>query len=260
MNCTRQFVILLYAIRYIGYTETIQSLILRDKPMNPTLTAFLQETELDDLLTLAGQIDQLDDDDRAAVEAVVAQWSDQQAVANLLMYPHILPPGIRRETVLKGLHEPVKSYLTLAAVVGLQDRCADFEADHDAIIERLTRITRTAPPVINNRASITLVECSRAADADDIVGIMSHPDNTVKHNILAALINTIGVAAIPPLIEAASADYRLLNDGKAFAQAKLRELEPLLNADGELDESNRYNTSLNAPLLSYIPNLVDFQV
>jgi len=86
-----------------------------------TLASFLATEDLDDLLRAAMELDPPSDHELAVVRSTLHEWRNEQAVANLLFYPHFIPADLRLETVIHGLDEQRQRYYVLAAVVGLQD-------------------------------------------------------------------------------------------------------------------------------------------
>lgn len=206
------------------------------------LQAFLEADDLDRMRQLANDLPPLTQDDQAAVSAHINRWDAPQAVANLLMQPHLIPPSLRRDALLRGLHEPF-TYNTLAALVGLQDH-ADWwsEPDRAAIVQRLVDIIFGARRVLADRASLTLTQYAHPQEADKLIFLLGSPENVVQHNALVALVNMLGVDEARKQIEIAYAARRVTAAGYDYATAHL---------DSAAQDG--------LPLLSYIPNLKAFQ-
>ena len=227
--------------------------------MTHRLDTFLQADDLDTLLQLSKAVATLDQADSDKVASIVQQWADTQAIANLLMYPEFIPPDIRFTALRKGLQSPTTSYLVVAAAVGLQHIADQLTgAEQRVIIERLIDIIQLSPPPASGRCSVTLGKMRCADYADQIVILLSHPADEVKHNILVALIEAIGFKHVLPLVETAFTERRLTIDGKRFAETQLASASPFLQ-DGDIDPAQWSRSDLSAPLLVYIPNLKDYR-
>ncbi len=226
--------------------------------MNQNMEAFLQADELNNLASLAKQAAPLDAADATEIKALVEHWTETQALANLLMYPDIIPSEIRFEALLKGLQSPVKSYLVVAATIGLQRVVSQLsDAEQKAVLDRLLEIIPLSPPTAAGRASVTLSELSRADYADRFVVLLGHPGDMIKHNVLVALIKAVGFAQAQVVIDNAFAERRLIRDGKVFAEAHLAKAKPFVK-DGQIDSATWYQSDLSAPLLPYISNFKDY--
>jgi hypothetical protein len=223
-----------------------------------TLQAFLQTTELDDLAHIANQLDPTTSEIQSSIVQVIHQWQPTQAIANLLMYPMLLPAELRRDALFKGLQAPERSYLTLAAIVGLQRYISELsEADQGLITKQLFEIMLQSRPPISAQASVLLFDCCQAEDADGIISLINHPSDMVKHNVLVTLIETIGLSQLEQLIAAGITDYRVLADGKTYADAQLSLAKTYFH-DGNLDQEQWLLSDFSAPLLPRIPNLVEY--
>lgn len=74
--------------------------------MRPELRRSLAAGDLDLVmraLMLAGEIT---DADRETMRPVIQAWNDTQAVANLLIHPHLMPADLRLPALLRALAEP----------------------------------------------------------------------------------------------------------------------------------------------------------
>lgn len=222
-----------------------------------TLNAFLRSDELDDTITLAHQLN-VQDADMDAIRDAVAAWTDEQAIANLLMYSYLLPDDMRVATLLRGLNQATNTYAVLAALVGLQDLELKLdEGMHTEILNRLIDIIHSAPQITQARATVILNQIARPEDADPLLRLLTHPDEVIRHNILVAFISAVGLQNASAIIEAALKRGTIVPATKAYADAKLAGSERFFK-EGEVDYSAWYLSDLSAPLLTYIPNLKDF--
>lgn len=207
-----------------------------------TLQAFLEAGALDELSQLAADLPPLNAADRAAVTALLEKWDAPQAIANLLMYPHLIPEEIRKDALLRGLNEPM-TYNTLAAVVGLQSAVDGWaESERAALVQRLVVITFSARSLIANRASLTLLNYIHREEADKLIFFLGAPEDVVRHNALLGLVRLFGIAETRAQIKAVATDSRFTQHGSEYG---------ITHLDGVAEE--------DLPLLGYIPNLSDYQ-
>src|SRR5215216_6035392 len=133
--------------------------------------------------------------DSEAALSVLEEWTDQQAVAKVLLYPDLLPQPHRLRFLLKALGEMDFPYYTLAAIVGLQSiEQEEIERESGAreeIKERLFALidhadevmrgwepdaegVHTIDEVIADRASALHWPFVESADAARLVGWLDH--------------------------------------------------------------------------------------
>ena len=96
-----------------------------------TLARLLRSDDLEELAGLAADYEPSAADEQA-VGAVLAEWSDVQAVANLLMYPRLIPADKRVAALVRGLCDD-EGYLRLAAAVGVGQLPPEDLDDDDAV-------------------------------------------------------------------------------------------------------------------------------
>jgi hypothetical protein len=226
--------------------------------MNATLKAFLVTSDLDDLSEARAKLSTLDLDNQAEITRVLQEWTDTQAIANLLMYPDVIPEAERINYLFAGLRENHSKYLVLAAVVGLgQLDIAAFPAlIITEVIDRIIAITKCDSGVIAERASIFLAEKLwhfGGQYTPQIVELLGHPSEVVQHNTLVALIPMVGLEAIRKIIADTVQQGRLSESGQLAAEQKLSMVSGF-SKDNIVDSTQFDLDLLSAPLLAYIPN------
>src|SRR5436190_8108267 len=162
--------------------------------MRAELQEFLAAEDLDALLAARMAITAIGKSEAAELSQIVANWTNPQAVANLLMYPEVIPAPDRLGAVLKGLNAADGEYAVLAAVVGLPRLGEEDvpEKDRSAIAARLVHLIQTGSGPIATRAAQTLATYVEYADLDELVSCLSHPDEAVRHNVLVAALQALG--------------------------------------------------------------------
>lgn len=186
--------------------------------MTPTLRAFLRTGDLDELAGIRDELvgDRIAGDrtggDRTGggvhrdnsdpadarptdpIRDVIREWTDRQSVANLLMYPELIPEDLRVAALLRGLTDRRDGYLRLAAAVGAGDAEPLSDADRqglgDALLDLVSSDTGPAPV----RAAAQLGALLTVGDAPDLVVLLRHPEDAVRHNLTAALVRIPGRA------------------------------------------------------------------
>jgi hypothetical protein len=115
------------------------------------LARFLQATDLDALATYHTALEPLDAIEQEVVIACIVQGINMQAIANLLLYPDVLPDAIRWSTLQRYLNsQRYYPYLTLAAVVGCYHTSPDTlsEAEQAQIAAQLLTLLQESKPLI----------------------------------------------------------------------------------------------------------------
>jgi hypothetical protein len=222
------------------------------------LQAFLAAGELDDLAALRDAITTIDGDEAAALSAIVQAWSEPQAVANLLLYPELIPPPDRMPVLLRGLAAGADDYLALMAVVGLQ-RIAEEEipvAVRPTVAGHLVRLVEQGRGPVAGRASLIIAAVAQDLDPAALLRLLAHPDPAVRHNLLVALLETFGLDRVVTTADAEVAAGRLGADAAAALREDLARagLDPAAGVDDE----RVLDSPLGLPLLSYIPNYRDW--
>ena len=227
--------------------------------MNVNLKNFLEITDLDELSQAKNHISVISQNDQAAIIKILQEGANIQAIANLLMYPDLIPENERIDYILAGLRETNFTYLVLASVVGLGQ--LNIEALPvqliTQLIEQIINVTKSDSGVIAERASVFLAErLWHFGDiyTSQIIELLDHPSKLVQHNTLVALIPLVGLENIRQIIGNAVQQGLVSAVGQLAAEQKLSEIAGFLK-DSTIDDSQFDVDLLSAPLLAYIPNL-----
>jgi hypothetical protein len=178
--------------------------------VQPDLERFLDANDHAELVAARRAIIAVDPADDAALHVVVADWRDEQAAVNLLMFPELLPRDDRTPALAEGLSGSHGDDAVLAACVGLAAWVAADE-DAPAIAERLLRLViddATCAPIAVH-ASVALGAYAEHVAPTDLVCALVHHDPTVRHNVLAAVLGGWGGVEALAAVRAA-ADARLV--------------------------------------------------
>jgi hypothetical protein len=164
-------------------------------PTDPDLAGFLQAEDLDELLARRDSISEITREDAAALTAIVTSGDDEQAMANLLMYPELIPPPLRTATVLAALDGDADGYPALAAASGIGR--VEWTADERAAIgERLLRLSRTASAPTSTIAARSVEHVVEALPLTSTVEFLGELRSDERHNVLAALVKQFGSDAV----------------------------------------------------------------
>jgi hypothetical protein len=228
--------------------------------MQPPLQSFLLSEELDELASLRDEITSIDRAEAAELSRVVSAWSDPQAIANLLMYPELIPEPDRLPSLMRGLATGANDYLALAAVVGLQ-RIDDDEiptgARADIARQLVLLIEQSSIAPTPARATLTIGPFAQDLDPATLLRLLDHPDPAVRHNLLSALLDSFGVARVVATADGEVAAGRLSPEIAMLLRESLRQagLDP---ASSDIDDEQVLESPLAVPLLSYVPNYRDW--
>jgi len=215
------------------------------------LRRFLTTDELEELARARAGLDpdHLDLDDRLEIEAVLHDWDDLQAIANLLMYPELIAPDDRIAQVRRALVDE-HSYVQLAGTVAIIEiERAEFAEDarYD-LVQRLLAVIATDEGVLADRASYSLVALMHPTDGPEVVERIDHPSATVRRNLVQGLLGLIGPSGIKSLVEEPGFV-------EPEAQAAIRDR---LRVDGV--DLNRAADDLRLPLiLVYLPGFAEWE-
>jgi hypothetical protein len=208
------------------------------------LDDFLAATDLDDLADAYGALAESLPLDDKRISHVLASWTDVQAVANLLMYPTVIPDELRVAALLRGIRS--EGYLRLAAASGIGhlDPGALATDERAALIDALLDAVATDAAVTANRAAVSLAPLLTTADAPLVVELLDHPAPTVRHNLEIALLALLDTRELTAIIDAA--------ETSVAASARARLIEDGIDLNRPSAEQERL------PLLSYLPNYADW--
>jgi hypothetical protein len=168
------------------------------------LRRFLTTSALDELARARADLDPnaLDLDDRLEIEAVLHDWDDVQAVANLLMYPEFITADERIAQLRRALVDEHR-YVQIAgtsAILGI-DRAEFGEDSRYDLAQRLLAIIGEDAGVLADRASYTLVALMHPTDGPEVVERIDHPSPTVRRNLVQGLLALVGPTGIKSLVE-----------------------------------------------------------
>lgn len=170
------------------------------------LDAFLTATDLDQL---ADAYDALaaGPDRTGRSTAIIRSWSDPQAVANLLMYPQLLPDAERTDALLRGLRDD--GYLRLAAAVGVGVLQADHLEDgvRRAVLDALLDLVAGDAGPAGIRAAAEIGPLIRAEEVDLLDDLDGHPVDATRHNLTQARLGLTAPAEQVPVLLPYLANY-----------------------------------------------------
>lgn len=151
------------------------------------LIRYLRVTDYDALESVFSEISLSDHAEVRFIEQVLKDWKEEQAIANLLFYPALIPESIRFDVIMKALASDDAPYYVLAAVVGLQTLKSDewSSQQRNQIGERLISITGQNVELISARASITVWEYLDGLGDAQLFKLYPVETSTVNRNIMA---------------------------------------------------------------------------
>ncbi|MFM2376614.1 MAG: hypothetical protein RLZZ165_1711 [Bacteroidota bacterium] len=232
--------------------------------MSKEFSDFLTSRELDHLMMLREDIPALDAEDHQVVAQLIGEGKSYQAIANLIMYPELIPEQERVQALLNGLRETENTYLVLAAIVGLGRIPEEAlpEPLRDTVVQEVLRSLHQYGGVIAERASVVLADKTwwlLSTPASELVGLLGHPSGAVRHNVLVALIPLVGLVHLRGVIGEAVEEGRLSLEAARETEEKLMAIEGF-GKDDTVDEETFDLGMLTVPLLAYIPNFEDWRV
>ena len=161
------------------------------RQMSPALQHFLSSEDLDDLLDARRQLGKPTSSDARAIDAVIAEWSEEPAVSNLLIHADLIPEATRAGALHRGLDERDHPYFVLAAVVGAPNVLAGgSDALRTTFRDRLLRVVADGEAVVVSRATVSLFDFLHQDDAPVVVALLDHKDDLVRDNLLTWLLFT----------------------------------------------------------------------
>jgi hypothetical protein len=227
--------------------------------MENTLKTFLEINDLDLLWEARANISLIDSQDEAEIINILDEGKNLQAVANLLMYPELIPERKRFDYIIAGLQNTNFPYVVLVSIVGLQGLSIETLSVETKtwIIKHIISLIRENTGIIAERASVLIADSLWQLDeisASQIIDLLDHTNEVVRHNTLVALIPLVGLENIRAFIDSAVQQQRLSQTGKLMAEEKLSNIVGFTQ-DNKVDSSKFDLGSLSSALLTYIPNL-----
>ena len=127
-------------------------------------------------------------------------WEDLQAVANVLMHPDLVAAPLRVPTVIRGLED--EGYLPLAAAVGAARLPAPVsEEDRVALVDALLDLIAGQGGLAAVHAAEALDGLARDDDAVEIVVLLGHPDDDVRHRLQRLMFGLLGGEGLDRLLD-----------------------------------------------------------
>jgi len=211
------------------------------------LEDFLKAEDLDDLLKVRGKIGALEAQELDRISELLKEWSDGQAVSNLLFYPALIPEALRISSIDRALACTDRPYFILAAVVGLQgiDPASVSPDTRARWASALLEIVRSNAGVISARASVTIRSWLRDGQIEEFIRSYPVPDETASKNIISFALSKFGDLALPEFrarLRACGLGFWRRRDFLRTFQEHRRKKQ----AGGAV--------FMTMPLLSYIPN------
>jgi len=224
------------------------------------LNDFLKAKDLNDLLEISSSLLVLSNTDNDQIKQILQSWELPQEIANLLMYPNLIPEDYRFLSLFKGLQSPEVDYYPLAAIVGLEkiNPNSFSEEFRTEVFDSLLGCIETEVLVIIQRGTIALAQYKMPHELDRIARWLNYPDDIVRHNILATLIDGNGLLATQERLTLILDSNRLSSFNRPFLELRLAEIERcLINIDN--NSGHLLTTSLTTTKLPYIPNLIQWK-
>ncbi len=162
----------------------------KNKSPHSPLIRYLRVTDYDALELVFAEISTLDQSENRFIEQLLVDWKEEQAIANLLFFPSLIPNSIRFDTISKALASDNAPYYVLAAAVGLQSlKVSDWtDEQRDSIGERLILIARQNVEIIAARASITVWEYLEGLGDVCLLGVYPVATSIANRNIMAYVL------------------------------------------------------------------------
>jgi hypothetical protein len=162
------------------------------------IDSLLASTDLDGLMAAVEALPA--ETDTARIGGVVDAWSDPQGLANVLMYPSLIPPSHRVAAVLRGLR--TEGYLRLAASVGVghlppEDLTDDVRRE---LLDALLDIVATDAKEAGVRASAEVGPLLRADEVELLDDLAAHPVDAVRHNLRQAALGVTDPESQQPVL------------------------------------------------------------
>jgi hypothetical protein len=212
---------------------------------------YLATTDLDELLARRQELsfEDLSDDDRRMIDTVLDEWTDVQAVSNLLIHAQLIPDERRNAELQHGLDDVENPYVRLAAVLGLAelDLAAVSDVERQRFVRSLLDLIQTDGIVCAERASFALVWLMRQPDAPEVLACLSHPSMRVRHNLAQGLLAMLGSEGLAALL-----------DLPGFVDTEVQDVARATLAELGIDLAVSADDQRRPFILAYVPNYVQF--
>lgn len=161
---------------------------------------FLAAATLADARTAHDSLGPPDEETLGAVQHALDAWEDPQAVANALMFPDLIALPLRAPSLVRGLED--EGYLQVAAAVGAGRLPAPVaEEDRVALVDALLDLIAGQGGLAAVFAAQALGDLVDLDDAVEIVVLLGHPDDSVRHRLQVIMIVLLGGDRLDRLLD-----------------------------------------------------------
>jgi len=220
------------------------------KKSNNKIKSFISADDLDEAMNAFRQLGKLNEDDLKLVENVIEEWTNIQAISNILMYPVLIEKSRRVEILLKGLRSEDIPYYSLASIIGFQksDLMDLNEESRKIIVEELIQIANKYTN-FSDRVVVTLEKYLKIEDAEKLCNLIHINNKTTRHNIIAWLLKSFKGKKedLTDLIK------------KCKISKEFKDLVSNKYSENERKITQGIYSDLEFMLYSYLPNLKDFE-
>ncbi|WP_372370182.1 hypothetical protein [Candidatus Uabimicrobium sp. HlEnr_7] len=157
---------------------------------------FLGVEDLDSLHESKKKLSKLNEDDHFIVHNVIDKWEDEQAIANILLYPDIIDESYRWQTIEKGLESYSNPYYILAAIYGLQNLKSVPNSYQEKYFSRILRFCETKTDTLAVCASVTATFLATEENSYLLAEIYPVFNDNVNHNFVNHFVQKYDIAQI----------------------------------------------------------------
>lgn len=156
------------------------------------LVKFMKIRDLEILNQAIHELEPLTDADRNLLKELIDKWEAEQAIANLLYYPGIIPQEFRYDAIYKALCDDSAPYYTLAATVGLQTLGSNISAVMRTKFSlQLMEIIKNDSDILASRASITVWDLLDTRSFPLFLQLYPVTSTSANKNILALVFQKL---------------------------------------------------------------------
>jgi hypothetical protein len=215
------------------------------------LKVFLAAEDLDDVGSAKPTTWTLTAEDTATIRSTLQHWQDAQAVSNILFHPDLIPADLRVTSLFRGLSERRVPYYTVAAIAGFGSLGEGTlsTAERERLASRLLVIMKSTNDARARCASTAWRSFAGEHLAPKVMGLLEHPDETVRHNLREWLFSTFKDRGVEAFAAVASASD-LSEQKRRRVMAEFKQL---------VANSPKEDAGLLDLQFAYIPNLRDFE-